>query len=59
MQKNIRKFVSISLTAAALAVSTLASAATDLTGKSWSEIEDLAKKGESHRKCMVFTTSIP
>ena len=44
MQKNIRKFVSISLTAAALAVSTLASAATDLTGKSWSEIEDLAKK---------------
>ena len=44
MQKNIRKLLSIGLTAAALAVSTFASASTDLSGKSWSEIEELAKK---------------
>ena len=44
MQKNIRKLISIGLTAAALTVSTLASAATDLSGKSWAEIEELAKK---------------
>ena len=44
MQKNIRKLLSIGLTAAALAVSNFASASTDLSGKSWSEIEELAKK---------------
>ena len=44
MQKNIRKLLSIGLTAAALAISTFASASTDLSGKSWSEIEKLAKK---------------
>ncbi|MDU5696636.1 MAG: extracellular solute-binding protein [Haemophilus parainfluenzae] len=44
MQKNIRKLLSIGLTAAALAVSTFASASTDLSGKSWREIEELAKK---------------
>jgi len=44
MQKNIRKLLSIGLTAAALAVSTFASASTDLSSKSWSEIEELAKK---------------
>jgi len=44
MQKNIRKLLSIGLTAAALAVTNFASASTDLSGKSWSEIEELAKK---------------
>ena len=44
MQKNIRKLLSIGLTAATLAVSNFASASTDLSGKSWSEIEELAKK---------------
>ena len=44
MQKNIRKLLSIGLTAAALAVSTFASTSTDLSSKSWSEIEELAKK---------------
>ena len=44
MQKNIRKLISIGLTAAAFVVTNFALAATDFSGKSWSEIEAQAKK---------------
>ena len=44
MQKNIRKLLSIGLTAAALAVGTFASASTDLSGKSGVKSKNSLKK---------------